>query len=93
MDRIVIAVVSFLAGSVLVASAALDKTDCMSGPDIKDPLRYLDQRIVACFNYTNDVEVQNFNKLIGYINDHEARLHALEQRTAPFEPAKVAPPK
>ncbi len=93
MSRVIIAIVAFLAGSVVAAFGALNREDCISGPSIKDPMRYLDQRIVACFNYTNEVEVQNYNKLIGLINDHEARLHALEQRMAPFEASKPATPK
>ena len=71
-------------------AGAMDRSDCRNGPysysnDVNGALNSLDKRIVACFNYSQDIEIENHNiqarsitLLVEQINRLEQRIQALE---------------
>lgn len=71
-------------------AGAMDRSDCRNGPysyssDVNGALNALDKRVVACFNYSQDIEVENHNiqarsitLLVEQINRLEQRIQALE---------------
>ena len=73
------------------SAGLMDESDCITGPtiyglsDLSDRLRQLDDRIVACFNYSQEVEVKNHNRQEDTIENLERRVSQLESLVTDLE--------
>ena len=89
---------TFVIGSVVTVGAGImDASDCKNGPNsyrsgLEGVLDELDKRVVACFNYSQDIEIENhneqvdsINRLVGRIADLELAVSSLEGRIDDLE--------
>lgn len=78
------AFLAILATALLFNSSSaglLDQTKCTSGSYYSMPggeLKELDDRIVACFNYSQEIETENHNRQARTIDLLEQRISSLE---------------
>jgi uncharacterized protein YodC (DUF2158 family) len=57
-----------------------DEVECKNGPPAVTVTERLDMRIIACFNYQQDMAQKREVALKKYLDRLEARVTALEQR-------------
>lgn len=74
----------------LAVAGAMDRNDCLNGPisfqtGVAGAIDSIDKRVVACFNYSNSIEIENHNDQSRYIQILESRIMMLETRLIKLE--------
>ncbi|WP_156390476.1 hypothetical protein [Rhizobium sp. Root1203] len=77
----------FLVAATASSAGLMDRSDCLNGPTsfysgVDGALSSLQKRLVACFNYGNEVEVENHNAQAREIGLLHAKIDRLEQQLA-----------
>lgn len=72
------------------AVPTVDKTICIEGQknvalNLTSTFNYLDGRIVSCFNYAQQVQTENFNRLAQKIAAQDAEIATLKARLSKLE--------
>lgn len=80
-SNILAATAIFCMTATVAVAGLMDETECKRGSfTISNPYEQLDSRIVACFNYTQEVEINNHNsqeRLITYLEQRVSRLESI----------------